>query len=164
MCSKRSPFETAGRESRVRRRPTKFHTCSIDDKSGKKILSIRTKLDHTWNKIALQAITLVVKRLCRTITYSGRQCSPAQWRILYKDIHARSLRCIRRQRIDEADISTHVTVDQCAANCLEEAVWSFTSMRRSCRSSRVDVTFHLLLPVILVYRARWSTASKFASL
>ncbi|GFT26257.1 putative DD41D transposase [Trichonephila clavipes] len=43
-------------------------------------------------------------------------------RILYKGTLARNPRCSRRQRIDEADISTSVAVDQCAANCLEETV------------------------------------------
>ncbi|GFX72027.1 hypothetical protein TNCV_1892341, partial [Trichonephila clavipes] len=49
--------------------------------------------------------------------------------ILYKDTIARNPRCSSRQRIDEVDISTPVAVDQRAANCLEEAVRSFTVMR-----------------------------------
>ncbi|GFX01920.1 uncharacterized protein TNCV_371091 [Trichonephila clavipes] len=39
-------------------------------------------------------------------------------------------RCRRRRRIDEVDISKPVAVDQRAANCLEEAVRSFTGTGR----------------------------------
>ncbi|GFU75808.1 hypothetical protein TNCV_1652681 [Trichonephila clavipes] len=46
-------------------------------------------------------------------------------RILYKGTFARNQLCSRRRRIDEADISTPVAVDQRATNCLEEAVRSF---------------------------------------
>ncbi|GFT72537.1 uncharacterized protein TNCV_973991 [Trichonephila clavipes] len=63
--------------------------------------------------------------------------------ILYKGTLTRNPWCSRRQRIDEADISTLIAVNQRAANCLEEAIWSFTIMR----SSRTDVTFRRpLLP------------------
>ncbi|GFT01198.1 uncharacterized protein TNCV_3373201 [Trichonephila clavipes] len=55
----------------------------------------------------------------------------------------------RRRQIDEADISTPVAVDQRAANCLEEAVRSFTAMRRRFRSSRAEVTLRRKLPVFL---------------
>ncbi|GFY28890.1 hypothetical protein TNCV_4720211 [Trichonephila clavipes] len=50
--------------------------------------------------------------------------------------------------VDElkTDISTSVAVDQRAANCLEEAVRSFTAMRIMCRSSHANVTFRRLLP------------------
>ncbi|GFX42746.1 uncharacterized protein TNCV_2197031 [Trichonephila clavipes] len=48
--------------------------------------------------------------------------------------------------VDEADISTRVAVDQRSANCMEEAVRSFTSMRSRCRSSRTVVTFRNQLP------------------
>ncbi|GFV65253.1 uncharacterized protein TNCV_4572531 [Trichonephila clavipes] len=65
---------------------------------------------------------------------------------LYKGILARNPRCIRRRRIDEADISTPVAVDQRAANCLDEAVRPFTTMRSRCRSSNADVAFHRPLP------------------
>ncbi|GFX77759.1 uncharacterized protein TNCV_1106761 [Trichonephila clavipes] len=65
---------------------------------------------------------------------------------------ARNPRCSRRLRIDEADISTPVAVDQRAVNCLEEAVRSFTAMGSRCRLSRADVTFHRPLPVFRVVR------------
>ncbi|GFX04187.1 hypothetical protein TNCV_3973361 [Trichonephila clavipes] len=42
--------------------------------------------------------------------------------ILYKGILARSPRCSRRLRIDEAHNETRVAVDNCAASCLENAV------------------------------------------
>ncbi|GFU76616.1 uncharacterized protein TNCV_1272651 [Trichonephila clavipes] len=72
--------------------------------------------------------------------------------ILYKGTLARNPRCRRRRRIDEADIITPVAVDQCAANCLEEAVRSLTTMWSRCRWSRSDVTFHRPLPVFRVVR------------
>ncbi|GFX35953.1 uncharacterized protein TNCV_4214751 [Trichonephila clavipes] len=58
----------------------------------------------------------------------------------------------RRQRNDETDVSTSVAVDQRAANCLEEAVLSFTAMQSRCLSSRADVTFRRPLPVFRVIR------------
>ncbi|GFT25789.1 uncharacterized protein TNCV_1517681 [Trichonephila clavipes] len=58
--------------------------------------------------------------------------------------------CSRCLRIDEADISTPVAVDQRAATCLEEVVRSFTIMRRRSRSSCADVTFRRPLPVFRV--------------
>ncbi|GFX79167.1 uncharacterized protein TNCV_4747511 [Trichonephila clavipes] len=67
--------------------------------------------------------------------------------ILYKSTLARNPLCSRRRRIDEADISTPVAVEQRAANCLEEAVRLCTAMCRRCRSLRAGVTFrHPLLP------------------
>ncbi|GFT26465.1 hypothetical protein TNCV_3603291 [Trichonephila clavipes] len=51
------------------------------------------------------------------------------------------------QCTNAANVSTPVAVDQRAANYLEEAVPSFTTMWSRCRSSRADVTFHRLLPV-----------------
>ncbi|GFV47307.1 uncharacterized protein TNCV_4829631 [Trichonephila clavipes] len=72
--------------------------------------------------------------------------------ILYKGTLARNRRCSGRRRIDEADISTLVTVDQRVANCLEEAVQPFTAMRSRCRSSRADVTLRHPLPVFQVVR------------
>ena len=48
--------------------------------------------------------------------------------ILYKSILARSLRCSRLQRFDEIGIITPVAIDEHVANCLEEAVSSFTAM------------------------------------
>ncbi|GFV58568.1 hypothetical protein TNCV_2915571 [Trichonephila clavipes] len=45
------------------------------------------------------------------------------------------------RRTDEADINTPTAVDQRVANCLEKAVWTFTTMRIRCMSSRFDVTF-----------------------
>ncbi|GFU58293.1 uncharacterized protein TNCV_5139291 [Trichonephila clavipes] len=68
----------------------------------------------------------------------------AVWGILYKGTLSRNPRCSRCRRIDKADISTPVTEDQRAANCLEEAVWTFTAR---CRSSRTDITFRCPLPV-----------------
>ncbi|GFT12458.1 uncharacterized protein TNCV_4336211 [Trichonephila clavipes] len=58
----------------------------------------------------------------------------------------------RRRRVDEADISIPVAVEQCAVNCLEEAVRSFTVMRSRCQSSRADVTFRRPQPVFQVAR------------
>ncbi|GFU82562.1 uncharacterized protein TNCV_4154321 [Trichonephila clavipes] len=52
------------------------------------------------------------------------------------------------RRIDETDMSTSVEVDQHAANCVEDAVWSFTSYR----SLRADVTFRHPLPIFPVFR------------
>ncbi|GFW83188.1 hypothetical protein TNCV_3237351 [Trichonephila clavipes] len=52
-------------------------------------------------------------------------------RILYKGTLAPNPRCRRRRRIDEADISTHVAIDQCTVNYLEEVIRSFTAMRSS---------------------------------
>ncbi|GFU68038.1 uncharacterized protein TNCV_2823811 [Trichonephila clavipes] len=49
-------------------------------------------------------------------------------------------------------LPTPVAVDQRAANCLEEAVLSFTVMRNRCRSSCPDVTFRHPLPVFRVVR------------
>ncbi|GFS63048.1 uncharacterized protein TNCV_3743081 [Trichonephila clavipes] len=72
--------------------------------------------------------------------------------ILYKGNIARNPRCRRRRRIDEVDISTPVVVDQSDANCLEQAVRSFTTMRSRCRSSHADVTFRYTLPVFPVIR------------
>ncbi|GFS75007.1 uncharacterized protein TNCV_1396651 [Trichonephila clavipes] len=51
---------------------------------------------------------------------------------MYKCTFARNPRCSRRRRIDEADISRPVAVDQRAANCLEEAVRLFTTMQSRC--------------------------------
>ncbi|GFV52279.1 hypothetical protein TNCV_3197791 [Trichonephila clavipes] len=49
-------------------------------------------------------------------------------------------------------ISLPVVVDQHAANCLEEAVRSFSAMRSRCRSLRADIKFHHPLPVFRVAR------------
>ncbi|GFW95360.1 uncharacterized protein TNCV_2970821 [Trichonephila clavipes] len=54
---------------------------------------------------------------------------------MYKGTLARNSRCSIRQQIDEADISTPEEIDLCAANCLEKAARSFTTMRSRCRSS-----------------------------
>ncbi|GFY09568.1 uncharacterized protein TNCV_4322461 [Trichonephila clavipes] len=75
--------------------------------------------------------------------------------ILYKFTLARNSRCSRCRRIDEADISTHVAVDQRAVYCLEEAVRLFTAMRSRRRSSRADVTFRCPLPV---FRVVWCSS------
>ncbi|GFU90175.1 uncharacterized protein TNCV_3873791 [Trichonephila clavipes] len=56
-------------------------------------------------------------------------------------------RGFRRRRIDEADVSTPLVVDQHAAKCLEEAERSFTAMRCRCRTSPSDVTLCCSLPV-----------------
>ncbi|GFU88172.1 uncharacterized protein TNCV_845651 [Trichonephila clavipes] len=72
--------------------------------------------------------------------------------ILYKGTLARNSRCSRHRRIDEADISTSVAVGQCVVNCLEEAIRSFTVMRKRCRSSHVVVTFRRPLSIFRVVR------------
>ena len=54
--------------------------------------------------------------------------------------------CSRRRRIEETDISTPVTVDQRAANCLEEAVGSFIAMRSRFQTSCADFIFRHSLP------------------
>ncbi|GFX88479.1 uncharacterized protein TNCV_2279471 [Trichonephila clavipes] len=58
----------------------------------------------------------------------------------------------KRRRIDEADFSTPVAVDQRAANCLKEAVRSFTAMQSRCRLSLSDDTFCRPPPVFQVVR------------
>ncbi|GFV70353.1 uncharacterized protein TNCV_4797721 [Trichonephila clavipes] len=83
--------------------------------------------------------------------------------ILYKGTLARTPRCSRRRQIDEADISTPVAVDQRAANCLEEAVRSFTAMWSRCQPSHADVTFRRPPPVFRVVQCSSSTASKLTS-
>ncbi|GFT43424.1 uncharacterized protein TNCV_814791 [Trichonephila clavipes] len=72
--------------------------------------------------------------------------------ILHKVTLARNPRCSRRRPIDEAEIKTPVAVDQHAANCLEEAVRSFTVMRSRCRLSGADAIFYRPLPVFRVVR------------
>ncbi|GFT48767.1 uncharacterized protein TNCV_595291 [Trichonephila clavipes] len=52
--------------------------------------------------------------------------------VLYKNTLARNSWCSRRRRVIEVDISTPVAVDQRAANCLEEAIRSFTAIRSRC--------------------------------
>ncbi|GFU78824.1 uncharacterized protein TNCV_4771871 [Trichonephila clavipes] len=71
---------------------------------------------------------------------------------MYKGTLARNPRCSRRRRIDEADVSTLVAVDQRVANCLEEAVRSFTAMRSRCRSPCADIIFRRPLPIFQVVR------------
>ncbi|GFU67353.1 uncharacterized protein TNCV_1746431 [Trichonephila clavipes] len=73
--------------------------------------------------------------------------------VVYKGTLARNPRYSSRRRIDEDGISTPLAVDQHAANCLEEAIRSFTAIRSRCRSSRPDVTFRRLLPVVRVVRS-----------
>ncbi|GFX72967.1 hypothetical protein TNCV_2814071 [Trichonephila clavipes] len=51
--------------------------------------------------------------------------------ILYKGTLARNPRCSRRRRIDEANTSTPVAVDQCAANSLDEAVRPFIECEKT---------------------------------
>ncbi|GFV41125.1 uncharacterized protein TNCV_2667161 [Trichonephila clavipes] len=57
----------------------------------------------------------------------------------------------RGEQIDEVDISTPVAVDQRVANCLEEALRSFTTMWNRYRSSRFDI-FRRPLQVFRVVR------------
>ncbi|GFX79939.1 uncharacterized protein TNCV_558381 [Trichonephila clavipes] len=71
---------------------------------------------------------------------------------MYKGILPQNSWCRKRQRIDDADISQSVAIEQRADNCLEEVVRSFTTMRIRCRLSRADVTFHDPLPVLRVVR------------
>ncbi|GFV80192.1 retrovirus-related Pol polyprotein from transposon TNT 1-94 [Trichonephila clavipes] len=63
---------------------------------------------------------------------------------------SRTPRRSRRRRIDEGDISIPVAVNQRAANCVKEAVRSYTGIRSRCRSSCTDVTFRRPLPVFPV--------------
>ncbi|GFX26616.1 uncharacterized protein TNCV_4536271 [Trichonephila clavipes] len=99
----------------------------------------------TWCQSACQAQCSWAhcKRSRRWFAVSG---------ILYKGTLVLNPRCSRRQRIDEVDIITPVAVDQHAANCLEEAVRSFTTMRSRCRSSCADVIFRRPPPVLRVFR------------
>ncbi|GFX68289.1 uncharacterized protein TNCV_2816641 [Trichonephila clavipes] len=104
------------------------------------------------------------EKVCHLVNSSTRRSR--RWfavrEILYKGTLTRNPWCSRHRRIDEADISTLVAVDQCAANYLEEAVRSFPVIPSRCRSSRADITFRRPLPVFRI--VRWSTASKLASL
>ena len=70
----------------------------------------------------------------------------------HKDTLAPNPLCSRRRRINEADFSTPVAVDQRDSSCLDEAVRSFTVMQNKCRSSRTDVTFCCSL---LVFSVVW---------
>ncbi|GFS94212.1 uncharacterized protein TNCV_3786691 [Trichonephila clavipes] len=62
--------------------------------------------------------------------------------------------------MDEDDISTHVAVDQHAANCLGEAVESFSGVDRHALTSPSVVHCQFLE----LFGARRSTASKLTSL
>ncbi|GFU87712.1 uncharacterized protein TNCV_912831 [Trichonephila clavipes] len=62
--------------------------------------------------------------------------------ILHKCPLARNPWCSRHRRVDEAEISAPVAVNQRVATCLEDAVRSFTTMRSRCRSSSAVVCFH----------------------
>ncbi|GFY30856.1 uncharacterized protein TNCV_3120161 [Trichonephila clavipes] len=70
--------------------------------------------------------------------------------ILCKNTLVRNPWCSRHRRIDEADISTPIEVDQRAAFSLQEAVRSFTAMWSRCRSSLTDVPFRHPMPVFRV--------------
>ncbi|GFU92176.1 uncharacterized protein TNCV_2530351 [Trichonephila clavipes] len=72
--------------------------------------------------------------------------------MLYKGTLARNPQCSRRRQTDEANISTHVTVDQRAVHFLDEVIRSFTAMRNMCRSSSEDITFRRPLPSFRVDR------------
>ncbi|GFV40512.1 hypothetical protein TNCV_2500391 [Trichonephila clavipes] len=68
-------------------------------------------------------------QLARQLLCTLAQCSRRRrWfcvrGILHKGILARSPRCNRHLRIDEAHNETPVAVDHCAASCLEKAVRS----------------------------------------
>ena len=98
-------------------------------------------------------------------------CDKAFWKagfavrgILYKGTLAHSLRCSRRRRIDEADISTPVTVDQRVANCLGK-LYSYSPpcgavVDRSALASPSIVHCQIFES----FGARRSTASKLVSL
>ncbi|GFU53669.1 uncharacterized protein TNCV_1470731 [Trichonephila clavipes] len=86
--------------------------------------------------------------ICTTSRRSGRWFVVRG--ILYKFTLTRNPRCSTRRRIDEADISTPVALDQSAFNCLEETVGEFTVMRIRCRSSCADVIFRRPLPVFQI--------------
>ncbi|GFW63029.1 hypothetical protein TNCV_4453771 [Trichonephila clavipes] len=69
---------------------------------------------------------------------------------------------LRRQRYDEADISTNVAVEQCAPNCLEEDVRSFTTMAIDLRTLTSPSVVHYRF--FKLFGARRSTVTKFTSL
>ncbi|GFW14652.1 uncharacterized protein TNCV_1561151 [Trichonephila clavipes] len=71
---------------------------------------------------------------------------------MYKDTLASSPRCSGRRRIDEADIRTPAALDQCALNCLEEAVHAVKDIRAGVDRRGADVTFRHPLPVLRVVR------------
>ena len=86
--------------------------------------------------------------------------------ILCKGILAHSSGDSIRRCIDEAEISTPVVVDQCAANCLKEAVLSFTAMRSKSRSQVCALTSPSVdhFQFFDLFSARRFNASKLASL
>ncbi|GFW21090.1 hypothetical protein TNCV_2703301 [Trichonephila clavipes] len=85
---------------------------------------------------------------------------------IYKetDQYVRNIYKTRRRRIDEADISTPVVIDQRAANYLEEAVRSFTTMRSRSRSSTLTSSSVIHSQFFELFGAHRSTASNLASL
>ncbi|GFX25343.1 uncharacterized protein TNCV_1275031 [Trichonephila clavipes] len=82
--------------------------------------------------------------------------------ILYKGTLARNPRGSRCRRIDEDEISTPVAVNQRAANCLGEAVRSFTAAGANQCILASPSTIHCQF--FELFGARRSTASKLASL
>ncbi|GFU65763.1 uncharacterized protein TNCV_5058971 [Trichonephila clavipes] len=83
--------------------------------------------------------------------------------ILYKGTLARNSRCSRCRRTDEVDISPPVAEDHGAANCLDEAIRSFTAEQVVDRRALTPPSVvHCLF--FELFSARRSTASKLASL
>ncbi|GFV13079.1 uncharacterized protein TNCV_4714041 [Trichonephila clavipes] len=119
--------------------------CRSITHSGRHYSSVNriTRIRPSWSlklKRDSSEKTIWCQSACQALC-SGAHCRRSRrWfavrGILYKGTLARNPRCVRRRRIDEANISTPVAVDQRAANCLEEAVRSFTTMRSRCRSLR----------------------------
>ncbi|GFX59002.1 uncharacterized protein TNCV_3814361 [Trichonephila clavipes] len=108
---------------------------------------------HNWKRDSSEKTTSCQGTCQKECSRAHCRCSHRWFAvkgILYKStIACNNSRCSRHRRIDEADIST--AVDQRAANCLEEAVRSFTALQSSYRSLRADVTFSRPLQVF-----RWS--------
>ncbi|GFU22094.1 uncharacterized protein TNCV_4300751 [Trichonephila clavipes] len=88
--------------------------------------------------------TTLCQSACQALC-SGAHCRSSRKWFVVRGTLACNSRCSRRRRIEEADISTPVAVDQGVANCLEEAVRLFTSLQSRGRSSRADVTFRRLI-------------------
>ena len=110
----------------------------------------------TWCQSACQTLCSCAhcRRSCQYFAVRG---------ILYNDTLIRSPRCSRCRHINKADISTPVTVDQRAANCLEEAVRLFIALQNRFRSLMMSLSvFHCQF--FELFGARQSTATKLASL
>ncbi|GFV97296.1 uncharacterized protein TNCV_2038061 [Trichonephila clavipes] len=118
-------------------------------------LSWSHKLKHDSSEKTTRCQSGYLLMSPHTHTHTHCRCS-RRWfavrGIRYKGIFARNPLCSRHRPIDEADISTPLAVDQRAANCLEEAVRSFTTMWSTCRLSRTNITFRHPLSIFRVVR------------